>query len=82
VDLYLQAALEPERSVHYFLELKYAKARASKKTLDRKERDGIEGMQKYLHSKTARAVRNLQAYVLVFKKDTCVRKILCSSNRR
>lgn len=81
VDLYLQVALEPKRSVHYFLELKYAKARASKKTLDRKEREGIEEMQKYLRSKTARALRNLQAYVLVFRKDRCVRKTICTVDK-
>ena len=75
VDLYLQAAYEPERSAHYFLELKYTKANASNTMLDRKEAEGLEAMQRYLQSKTARAVNNLQAYVLVFRKDTCVRKI-------
>ncbi len=77
VDLYLQAAFEPERSAHYFLELKYAKARASSKTLDRKEEEGIKEMRKYLQSETAGTVRNLQAYVLVFRKDKCVRKHRC-----
>ncbi len=75
VDLYLQAAFDPEQSAHYFIELKYAKARASKKTLDKKERDGIEAMRTYLQNDTARAVKNLQAYVLVFRKDKCVRKV-------
>jgi hypothetical protein len=77
VDLYLQAAFEPEKSVHYFIELKYAKARASKQTLETKEREGIQAMQIYLQSDTVRVVNNLQAYVLVFKKDHCVRKVLC-----
>jgi hypothetical protein len=80
VDLYLQAAFEPERSVHYFFELKYAKAKASKNTLDRKEHEGREKMQTYLQSPAAKTLRNLQAYVLVFRKDTCVRKIPCASN--
>jgi hypothetical protein len=79
VDLYLQAAYEPEQSAHYFFELKYVKARASKSSLNRKEREGIEEMRKYLQSDIAKAVRNLQAYVLVFRKDRCVRKIECSS---
>lgn len=82
VALYLQAAFEPEQSAHYFIELKYAKANAAKQTLDQKEREGREKMQLYLQNDTARTVRNLQAYVLVFKKDTCVRKVLCSLNRK
>jgi hypothetical protein len=81
VDLYLQAAYEPEQSAHYFFELKYIKARASKSVLNRKEDEGIEEMEKYLQSETARAAKNLQAYVLVFRKDRCVRKVECSSNR-
>lgn len=76
VDLYLQAAFEPERSANYFLELKYAKARASKHTLDNKEREGRAEMKKYLQSEAA-AVNNLHAYLLIFRKDTCVRKIKC-----
>ena len=80
VDLYLQAAFEPERSAHYCIELKYAKARATNKLLDKQERQGIEAMRKYLQSKTARAITNLQAYVLLFRKDKCVRKIRCSDD--
>lgn len=82
VDVYLQAAFEPEQSAHYFIELKYAKARASKKTLDKKEREGLDAMRKYLHSDPARAVRNLQAYILVFRKDTCVRTCQCAPNSK
>ncbi len=78
VDLYLQAAFEPQQSTHYFIELKYAKARASKKTLATKEREGREAMQKYLRSPAAQAIPNLHAYVLLFRKDRCVRKVLCS----
>lgn len=78
VDIYLQAAFERERSASYFFELKYAKARATKATLDRLEQDGVGAMQRYLSSDTARAVNHLQGYVLVFRKDRCVRKILCT----
>ena len=80
VDLYLQAAFEPERSAHYFIELKYAKAKAPKKTLDKKEDEGIVEMRTYLQSETAKTAKNLQAYVLVFRKDTCVRTIRCAPN--
>lgn len=79
VDVYLQAAYEPERSAHYFFELKYAKARASNKTLDRQAAKGIEAMQKYLQSDAAKAMKDLHAYVLVFRKDKCIRKIQCVS---
>ncbi len=48
VDLYLQAAFEPDRSAHYFIELKYAKASATEKTLERKEQDGRDAMARYL----------------------------------
>ena len=82
VDLYLQAAFEPERSAHYFIELKYAKAKAPKKTLDKKGDEGIAEMQKYLQSETAKTIRNLQTYVLVFRKDTCVRKIRGTSHTK
>jgi hypothetical protein len=80
VDLYLQAAFEPEDSAHYFIELKYAKARASKQTLDKKEQEGVEAMRKYLQTDAARAINHLQAYVLVFRKDKCIRKIRCSGH--
>lgn len=76
VDLYLQPAFEPEHSASYFIELKYAKARASQKVLDKKEREGIQQMDGYLGGDAAKAARNLQAYVLVFCKDRCARKIL------
>jgi hypothetical protein len=77
VDLYLQAAFEPQDSAHYFIELKYAKTDASSRTLNRKEQQGIAAMQTYLQSDTARAISNLQGYVLLFRKDRCVRKIRC-----
>jgi hypothetical protein len=83
VDLYLQAAYEPKRSAQYFLELKYAKANASNTILDQKEREGVAAMQRYLQSPTSpttRAVKNLQAYVFVFRKETCVRKTRCLYN--
>ncbi len=75
VDLYLQPAFEPERSARYFIELKYAKARATSKTLDNKEREGVEALKTYLQSDTAQALQNVQAYLLIFRKDRCVRKI-------
>jgi hypothetical protein len=74
-DIYLQAAFEPERSAHYFLELKYAKAKAGNKHLDRLESEAKAEMRKYLNSETARAIPNLQPYILIFRKDRCVRKI-------
>jgi hypothetical protein len=74
-DLYLQAGFEPEHSAHYFIELKYVKAGASKKTEETKARAGREQLQRYLHSTFARNIPNLQAYVLVFRKDRCVKKI-------
>ncbi len=77
VDLYLQAAFKPEQSAHYFIELKYVKARAAKKTIDSKAQAGAQAMARYLNSQTARAVTNLQAYVLVFRKDRCVRRLIC-----
>lgn len=80
VDLYLQAAFEPERSAHYFIELKYAKADVSSSTLNSKEQQGIAAMQTYLQSGTARAISNLQGYVLLFRKDKCIRKIRCSGD--
>jgi hypothetical protein len=75
VDLYLQAAFEPERSASYFIELKYVKARAPKTTLDRQAQDGVEAMTRYLRTDTAQAVHNLHACVLVFRKDRCARNI-------
>ncbi len=74
-DIYLQAVFEPDRSAHYFLELKYAKANAGKKRLDTLEREAGEEMRKYLGSDTARGIPNLQPYILIFRKDRCVRKI-------
>ena len=78
VDVYLQPAFEPQTSTHYFIELKYAKARATQHTLDAKEHEGVQAMSAYLQSDAAKAATPLQAYVLVFKKDHCVRKVLCS----
>ncbi len=77
VDLYLQAAFQPQQSAHYFIELKYAKARAAKQTLDRQAQEGAEAMSRYLDSPSARAIPNLRAYVLVFCKDRCVRRLAC-----
>jgi hypothetical protein len=74
-DIYLQAVFEPEQSAHYFIELKYVKAGASKKTEETKAREGRGQLQKYLRSPFARKIPNLQAYVLVFRKDRCVKKI-------
>jgi len=74
-DIYLQAVFEPDRSAHYFLELKYAKAKAGNRRLDTLEREAREEMRKYLRSDTARAIPNLQPYILIFRKDRCVRKI-------
>jgi hypothetical protein len=61
--------------------VKYAKARASKQTLDKKEQEGVGAMRTYLQTDSAKAINNLQAYVLVFRKDKCVRKIRCSDHR-
>ncbi len=58
-DIYLQAVFEPERSAHYFLELKYAKAKAGTRRLDMLEREAREEMRKYLSSDAARAIPNL-----------------------
>jgi hypothetical protein len=75
VDLYLQAAFEPEQSAHYFFELKYVKARATKRTLEVKKQEGREELHSYLNTDTARQIPHLQAYLLVFRKDRCVRII-------
>lgn len=77
VDLYLQAAFEPERSIHYFIELKYAKANVTDTMLDTLERKGTQAMRTYLNSPMAANLSNLRAYVLVFRKNTCARKIRC-----
>ena len=78
VDLYLQPVFEPEQSASYFIELKYVKAGAKKQTLAQKEREGRRQLQKYLHSDAAKAISHLQAYLLIFRKDRCVKKIECS----
>ena len=77
VDLFLQAAYEPEHSAHYFIELKYTKAKASKKMLDAKEQEGVAAMQTYLQSTSAKTFKHLHAYVFVFCKDRCVRQVRC-----
>ncbi len=77
VDLYLQAAFEPERSAHYFFELKYVKARAAKRTQETKEREGRAELRTYLRTATAQQIPNLHAYLLLFRKDRCVR-IICN----
>jgi hypothetical protein len=74
-DIYLQAVFEPDHSAHFFLELKYAKAKAGIRRLDVLEREAKEEMQKYLSSETARSIPNLWPYILIFRKDRCVRKI-------
>ncbi len=79
VDIYLQAVFEPERSTHYFFELKYAKAKSNANRLDALEREGQAEMAKYLPTDTALAIPNLQPYLLIFRKDRCVRKIRCDS---
>lgn len=77
VDIYLQAAFEPERSVSYFIELKYVKAKAANALIDRKAEEGAAAMLRYLASDAARAAKHLHGYVLVFRKDRCVRRIAC-----
>lgn len=57
----MQPAFEPERSAHYFIELKYVKARASKAAVEQAEREGVAAMQTYLQSDAARQINNLQA---------------------
>ena len=74
-DIYLQAVFEPERSAHYLLELKYAKAGANNKHLDTLEREAKAEMEKYLSSGAVRAIPNLRPYILIFRKDRCVRKV-------
>ncbi len=76
VDIYLQAVFEPERSAHFFFELKYAKAKTSNKRLDSVEKKGKKAMAKYLATQTAQAIPNLQPYLLIFRKDRCARKVL------
>ena len=71
----MQAVFEPDSSAHYLLELKYAKAKAGNRRLDTLEREAREEMRKYLRSDTARAIPNLQPWILIFRKDRCVRKI-------
>ncbi|GAK59505.1 hypothetical protein U27_06490 [Candidatus Vecturithrix granuli] len=75
VDLYLQAAFEPEHSAHYFFEIKYVKARAAKSVLQAKEQEGRQQLRTYCQSDIARRIPHLQAYLLVFRKDRCVRII-------
>ena len=77
VDIYLQAAFEPERSASYFIELKYVKAKAAAALIDRKAEEGAAAMRRYLASAAARAAKHLRGYVLVFRKDRCVRRIAC-----
>ncbi len=78
VDLYLQAAYRPEESPSYFIELKYVRADAPESALDEKVREGRMAMEKYARSRKAKSVRNLRCYVLVFRKDRCVRKVGCN----
>ncbi len=73
VDLYLQAAFDPERSAHHFIELKYVKARASKSSQERKEQEGRAALRTYLDTEVARRIPNLHASLLIFRKDRCAR---------
>lgn len=77
VDLYLQAVVAPERSAHYFFELKYVKASDPQSLVNQQEQAGIEEMQRYLRSEVAGSTQNLHTYVLVFQKDRCVRRRKC-----
>jgi hypothetical protein len=61
----------------HFFELEYVKAADSEDRIAQKEKDGIARIQSYLQSDSAVGIRNLQAYVLVFQKDRCVRKRKC-----
>ena len=74
-DVYLQPAFEPERSAHYLFELKYVNARASKKTQDAKEAEGRRELDTYLRAPAVRQIPHLHAYLLIFRKDRCVRVI-------
>lgn len=76
VDLYLRAAYQPQESAHYFIELKYVKARSTKKIIEKKEREGRKQLEKYLKTRSVQSIPNLQPYVLVFRKDRCVKKSL------
>ena len=78
VDLYLQAAFQPEQSAHYFIELKYVKARSTKQTQTRKADNGRQQLNRYLNTESARGIPHLQSYVLVFRKDRCVQRIQLS----
>ena len=78
IDLYLQAAFQPKQSAHYFIELKYVKARAAKQTQTRKADDGRQQLNGYLKTDSARNIPHLQSYVLVFRKDRCVQRIQLS----
>lgn len=81
VDIYLQAVFEPNQSTHYFFELKYAKAKATNKQLQTLEAAGNQAMSHYLASETAQAIPNLQAYLLIFRKDRCAKKVTIESHR-
>ena len=76
VDIYLQAVFEPKRSANFIFELKYSKARTPNKKLDIIEREGRSAMATYLATPTAQAIPNLQPYLLIFRKDRCVRKLM------
>ena len=78
VDLYLQAAFRPDVSPGYFIELKYVKAKAIKSVVEKKEIEGRNAMKRYAKSDTAKKAKNLHCYVLVFRKDRCVRKVRCN----
>ncbi len=73
VDIYLQAAFEPDTSANYFFELKYVKASDSDTTQEAKEATGREELDTYLNTDTARQIPNLHPYLLIFRKDRCAR---------
>lgn len=75
VDIYLQAVFEPGKSADYFFELKYGKARTTTKRLDSLEQEGQRAMTNYLASPVTQGIPNLHSYVLIFRKDRCVRKV-------
>jgi len=77
VDICLQAAFEPQKSANYFIELKYVKARAATAVVERAEREGVAAMRKYLESAAAKTMPHLHGYVLVFRKDRCVKATPC-----
>ena len=67
------------RSKEPFAKLKYVKTGTPASVEDKKEREGRDAMTRYLKIRTAKTARNLRVYVLVFRKDRCVRKARCQT---